>query len=334
MAASNIYVAWISFQRRQESFKPFFSLDCYYFPVSRSSLFAKIFSYIVNFYKTFFLIRNLEPKVVFVQVPQTPALLAAFLARFIFRIDCLVIADCHNAMFRRPWLDYPGTKRLLFASDYVLVHNFDIYRKAISLLGRKEKIFNVPDAPSSFSVPDVDGFLNSKFRFGSGFCFVFPASWAKDEPIRDLVLAFSELNDARLIVTGRPKPEVLKGVLCPDNVSLVGYLDNYEFDYLINRCDCVFALTAHDDVQLSVCGEAIGAERPLICSDTSLLRAMYGDCAVFTENSAKAFVDAVKFVVNDYGGISSRMRLKKARAFSDWSESNSDFIKIIKGERL
>lgn len=331
MLADNIYIAWIAFQRRQESFKYFFPVDCYYYPIPRCGFLVKLIFYVKNFVKTFFLLRRMRPKIVFVQVPQTPALFAVMLSRFIFGINCIVIADCHNAMFRFPWLNYPGSKLLLRSSNFILVHNYEIYNKAVSLLGAG-KIFNVPDAPASFASHIFNDFLEKRFFDAPDFCFVFPASWADDEPIRDLIFAFSMINSARLIITGRPKLHLIQDIDLPENVKIAGYLSNHEFDYLINRCDCIFALTSHDDVQLSVCGEAVGAAKPLICSDTSLLRSMYDDFAVFTLNNPIAFAESVNAVVGNYSSILLRAKSKRDRAFSDWILGNADFIKMIKVE--
>ena len=47
----------------------------------------------------------------------------------------------------------------------------------------------------------------------------------------------------------------------------------------------VLGLTSMEGVQLSVANEALGAERALVLSDTRILRAMFGEAALFAPNT-------------------------------------------------
>lgn len=329
MSNKSIYIAWIAFQRRQESFKSLFPLECFYFRVNRRNIFTKVFSYIFNFIETIHVVLRERPQTVLIQLPQTPALLAVQVAKFISRRSIYVVADCHNAMFRPPWLNYPLTIKLLSGADSVFVHNAGVLSTARRVLGENCAIHVVPDAPATFHNPAVVSAqeLGTKpFKF----TVLFPASWAPDEPILELVNAFNDIQEVRLLITGKPKMSVFEGHKIPPNVFFTGYLPREEFESILLQSDCLAALTKLENVQLSVCGEAIGAGIPFVCSDTELLRYMYSDCAVFSKNSSIELKRSINQLFSNYEECKKKTIAFRASNFESWKRNYLKFFLLPK----
>ncbi|MEZ5643416.1 MAG: hypothetical protein R3E70_15550 [Burkholderiaceae bacterium] len=74
----------------------------------------------------------------------------------------------------------------------------------------------------------------------------------------------------------------------PANVRFTDYLALDEFNGLLLGCDLVLGLTTIEGIQLSVANEAIGAGKPLVLSDTTILRELFGAAGMFTPNEAEA----------------------------------------------
>jgi len=319
----SIYVAWIDFQRRQDSICKLLDIECKYFPVARSAgLLRKLIGYVKNIFLTVSFVGMRKPSVVWVQVPQTPALGAVLMAKWLFRLHLVVVADCHNAMFRKPWSTFPFSKFLLNASDFILVHNDDVRDAAKDFIVHPNKILVVPDAPAVFDANGLESFTaNQGLAFHDGkreFSAIFPASWAADEPINELIEAIQRIEDVTLLITGRPKMALAKSLSNDDKVKLTGYLSVNDFDTLLLGADFIFALTRHNDVQLSVCGEALGAGKPLICSDTPTLRRLYTDVAVFATNDAEGLSLAIVEMKERYSSLSRIAKENGERLAEKW----------------
>jgi hypothetical protein len=63
-----------------------------------------------------------------------------------------------------------------------------------------------------------------------------------------------------------------------------------QFDALLTHCDVVLALTKFDGIQLSVCNEALGFGKPMVMSDTPLLRQLFGSAAVAVDSGQPAAI--------------------------------------------
>ncbi|RNC73209.1 MAG: glycosyltransferase [Desulfuromonadales bacterium] len=276
-----LYVAWIEFQRRQISMAPHCGFELLFLPVERRvGKLRKLLTYLHNAWKTLEALRAMRVDAVWVQLPQVPLLWVALFYRRFFNQRATVIADCHNKMFRPPWSRFPLGISLLSRCDLVLVHNDDVLEAAVSLGVPRDCLEVVEDPPASFGTTPAQC---GSFKEIPRPWLVFPASFAEDEPLRELLAAAAAVPDQSFIITGNVRncrePELVAGA--PANVHFVGFLSREEFDGLITGCDAVVALTRFDGIQLSVCGEAVGAGKPMLISDTSTLRRLFPAGGVF-----------------------------------------------------
>lgn len=319
MAADQLYIAWTEFQRRQLSMAHLMGFECLFFPVERrASKLRKVALYAGAFWRSLEAMWQHKPSVVWVQLPQTPALWAAQLYRLFVNRQLRIVADCHNAMFREPWNRLPLGNWSVSHASLILVHNDDMLSKARQQgfpEGRTLVVEDPPaDIPSGLPVPPCVADLSGPF-------VVFPASFAADEPIAELIEAARLCPEVTFVVTGNPKRYADQNAIrqSPVNLRFVGYLPWGEFDGLIANATAVLALTRFDGIQLSVCGEAVGAGRPLVCSGTPLLRRLFPKGSFFVEGETPVdLVDAVRRALAGKEFASEEMLAFKAEFIARW----------------
>ncbi len=276
-----LYIAWTEYQRRQVSMAPEIGFECIFLPVLSSNRLVKLLKYINNFALTIKLLWRQRPEFVWVQLPQVPLLWVSLFYKATQGNKVKVIADCHNAMFRKPWSRFPYGLSILHHCDCVLVHNDMVLQQAVEQCNAKTKILVLEDVPplieKSKDVPQP------KCLFGSPRPWiVLPGSFADDEPVREVLEAATMVPEATFVLTGRLEKLRLHDIdphQAPHNVVFTDYLSIDEYDSLLRHADAIVGLTKVEGVQLSVCNEAIGYGKPLIVANTQLLNDMFSSGA-------------------------------------------------------
>jgi glycosyltransferase involved in cell wall biosynthesis len=93
----------------------------------------------------------------------------------------------------------------------------------------------------------------------------------------------------------------------------------------------VLCLTTEDGVQLSSAAEALAAGKPMIMSDTSLLRELFQPAGIFVDNTAVSIAAACQDAVAhylDHATASERLREKMA---AEWPVEAAVVRSLITG---
>lgn len=284
----------------------------------QSGTLKKILRYLCNGWRTLHTLWREKPGVIWIQLPQVPLLWVALFYRSLFRRRAVIVADCHNAMFRPPWSKVPFGLSLLAKCDIVLAHNPDVMETAVQLGVERARLMVVEDPPASFASTPAPLALSIDLPRP---WLVFPASFAADEPIAELIAAARLTPDVSFLITGNLKncrnPELL--AQATSNIRFMGFLSREDFEALIQHCDAVIAFTRFDGIQLSVCGEAVGAGKPMLISDTGTLRRQFPTGTVFV-NSANPedIVKGVRRMKAECKNLSEQMRAFHERLRDDW----------------
>lgn len=277
-----LYLSWIRFQRRPVSMQANFGYDVHFMPIRWRGVGGLALSYLANFGASLKLLWSKRPDTVWVQVPQYPALWAAMLYRMFSSRPITLVADCHNSIVWRPWNRFPLGPSLLGSCDLVLVHNAEVAVDARALGVPADRLLVLEDAPSESTRAEAAPADDAPRPW-----LLFPASWAADEPIAQVLEAARRMPEATFFITGTPTranplppPEQL-----PANVRLLGFLPLAAFDAYLSHADLVLALTLEEGIQLSVCNEAVGLGQPMVCSGTRILRKIFRQGTVFVDAS-------------------------------------------------
>jgi glycosyltransferase involved in cell wall biosynthesis len=323
MAGRALHVAWVDFQRRQVSISEMAGMECLFLPPGYAgrNRFAQAWNYLRLFARTVGALRSRRPYVIWVQLPQVPLLWAALLYRALFNPAVKLVADCHNGMFRPPWSKVPMGLSLLARCDLIVVHNSDMLPAAMAAglpAGRTLVLEDVPpwrrDAPSD-SPPDI-------FAARPKPWVLYPGSLKSDEPVPEMLLAAEALDGGVVVLTG-PQANAHKYghdiSRLPRNVVMSGFLPVEQFDALLAHADVVLALTRLEGVQLSVCNEALGFAKPMVVSDTALLRNMFGSAAVMVDsNDAQSIAQGIREAWNRRADLAQSANKLARQRRDDW----------------
>jgi hypothetical protein len=315
---SQLYFAWTAFQRRQVSMAPYCGFQTVFMPVEkRTGRVAKALTYLRHSWTMLNMLRQQRPTVVWIQLPQVPLLWIALLYRTMFNIDAKIVADCHNAMFRPPWSKVPLGISLLSRCSSVLAHNTDVLETAVALGVPRNRLTVMEDPPASFPPTATLGINIDLPRPW----FVFPASFAADEPIAELLAAARETPEVSILITGNLKncrePHLVANA--PANVRFLGYLSRSDFEALIVNCDAVIAFTRFDGIQLSVCGEAVGCGKPMLASNTKTLRTLFPNGTCFVDSASPSDIaNGFRTLTKQRQQLTTAMVQLRAKFLSEW----------------
>ena len=118
-----IFISWTKYQRRVESMKQHFEFDTYYLGENSHVNILKLLFYIKKSIRTLILLFKENPDVIWIQLPPTFIIYPTYFF-FLFKgKKPIVLADCHNAQLREPWIKFPFLLWIINQFDKVIVHN-------------------------------------------------------------------------------------------------------------------------------------------------------------------------------------------------------------------
>ncbi|TPE48423.1 glycosyltransferase [Amaricoccus solimangrovi] len=314
--SKQIYITWIDFQRRAESMNQYVDFDLYYLPPPVSRKWLKPFGYLLQAWRTIRIVLAEKPDVVWVQSPPSlvPHILLGLRA---FTRRYGLIVDCHNASMLPPWVHFPAATWVLNHSDRVLVHNEEM-RGVVEAHGvRPELVRVLEDPPAMLDLPPAAPRAPDARPY-----VLVPCSFNPDEhlPLPAVMGAARLLPEVDFKITGRKWKAEAQGLTkdAPPNVHFTDYLTIGQFEALLAGANVVLGVTSRTNCQLSVANEALGAHSPLVLSDTGILRKMFGDAALFGENTPEALAAALGEALAHQPEMRAKSEALKLRRQESW----------------
>jgi glycosyltransferase involved in cell wall biosynthesis len=211
--------------------------------------------------------------------------------------------DGHNNAFDEPWISFPYYMDILMASSMVLVHNDELENFL------REKYQNVafyilPDKIPNFSVQ------HKNERSPQKAYFLIPLSFAPDEPIEEMFDAITLFlgttkDPMEFVITGNymRKPEIHDAYHGVQGIRFTGYVDNRTYEDLLANAFGVIALTKRQMTQQCAAVEAMGANVPLIVSDTDTNRRLFPQGAIITGIDRTGIKTSLEQFLQDRGTL-------------------------------
>jgi hypothetical protein len=330
-----LFVVWKNFQRRPETLASYFGIKVENVTSGFSSKALKGLNYLVNSVTTLRLLHRERPDVVWVQTPPTfiPHLVLAW--RRVMAPSMVVILDCHNAVIRPPWSKVPFHGWALRSADLSIAHNADVVAPLIALGAPADQVMVLEDRSSGLS---ESAGVTAMRAEGTPPLVLAPCSFAKDEPIEQLLEAARRTPGVRYVVTGNPRKaheEMVAGA--PPNVEFPGYISKRDFDALLHSCDLLIGLTTLEGVQLSAANEGVAAGKPMVLSHTQTLRSLFAGGSVFVDPlDAESIANGVEDALGRRAQLEAGMRDLRLRRDERWLEQAREvnaFISIAKKVR-
>jgi glycosyltransferase involved in cell wall biosynthesis len=262
-----------------------------------------------HFLGTFWTIREvwrLRPSTVFLQ-NSFMLLLVASLYKCWSKNRPVLVADCHNKSLKKRLQGPLGT--LFFAikkwsfrqADLVIVSNDAMLRPAEELSDRVLVLRDpLPIDFIALSIKPVENESPAEFVPPSPY-ILFSCSFGQDEPVELILRAATELSRMThsVVITGdTSKLNLPESVRSTPGVFLPGYVSNSCYRRLVAQASAVVALTEDNDCLMCAAYEGVAARRPVVVSDTNVLRACFSDSATYTSNQIGSIVSAVNRVLS------------------------------------
>jgi glycosyltransferase involved in cell wall biosynthesis len=309
-----IYLAWVNYQRRAESMQRYFGYDLFYISSRHLAPARKLLSYVARARATLRIVLRERPDVVWLQLPPTFLVHLLVLFRFVTRRRMKIVSDCHNAALRSPWSIVPLSVLLMNRTDLVLVHNLDVAPAARDLGVDRRRLSILGDCVPVLPADEAEAERPARPTL------VMPCSFHADEPIEAVLQAAQQLESATFVITGNHLRIRNRSLVehASRNVIFPGFLPSAEFDRLLLRASGVLCLTTQEGIQLSAVSEAIAAGKPMIISDTGLLRDFVGHAGIFVDNSVASILQGCRTAIERYGDYAEAAREMRARRMTRW----------------
>ncbi len=303
----SVFISWAPFCSRSDSIIQRLGGTSYmlYAPLWGSRYLTIFFKYLQQSIQTLWILFRDQPQTVFVMTPPVAACLPVWLYAKLTRRAYII--DAHSGAFLDPrW------------RSILILHGF-FSRRARTTIVTNSYLADivrswaasatiVSDVPVCFPEPvpiDVSG----------SFKITLINTFTRDEPLDLFLQAAGNLPEVQFYVTG-PLVEADAQVLkrAPENVKFTDFLPGSQYVGLLLASDAVMCLTTLHHTMQRGAYEAVYLGKPVLVSDTELLRKAFGKGSVCVQNTVEGIVQGVREIrqnLEKYRNEVQSLRLEK-----------------------
>ena len=158
----------------------------------------------------------------------------------------------------------------------------------------KARAIVITDIPSEEEMASLRRLnLSNKFNI----CYI--CTFSNDEPYLEVFNAARKLENIQIYVTGnyrKAKIDISRYI----NVQFMDFLPNQEYKALLNSVDAIITLTTREYTMQRGGSEAISVRKPLITSDTKMLRTYFKRGTVFAKPDEQNIKEAIENLKRRY----------------------------------
>jgi len=317
-----VFIVWFRNSRRGDLLAQHLGAKVFFIAYGqRRRLLHTLVKYPIQAWRTWLVLHQERPGIIFVQNPPIFCALVAFLYSSLHRV-CYVI-DSHTGAFLSPrWRWSLGLHRWLSRrASATLVHNVD-QEKIVKTWGCPYIVLGfTPGAHSSKELFPLDG----KFNIAV-ICSVGEDKW-----LSEVFDAAVLLPDVRFYITGEsrriPRPLLMRK---PENCLLTDFLPYEKYTSLLAGANAVMDLHDRDHTLLLGGFEAVSLGRPLITSDWPLLRDFFSQGTVYVSNTAQSICEGVQLVLRDEARLQREISLLRDKLELDWEQQFGRLLLLLK----
>lgn len=290
---------------------------------------AAPFKYSYQALATVWLVLWRRPRIIFVQSPPSLAVLVIYL--YCVLSGARYIVDAHSdALQRRIWM-WPGWLHgVLIRSALTTIVTSEHYQDHIQQRGGRA--FVLRDIPTVFE-------RGSEYALDGSFNVVVVNTFARDEPLAEVLEAAKTLPHVHFYVTGklaRATPHVVAGAA--HNVHFTDFLPDQQYYALLAAADVVMCLTTRDHTMQRGACEALSLGKPIITSDWPLLRAYFNQGTVHVANTSSTISQGVRTMHKNYAQYQAEIKALQIAQHSMWQAAKVVLTDMIReagiGERM
>ncbi len=278
------------------------------------------FKYTLQALRTFSLLLQKKPSLIFVQSPPGLAVLVTYLYCAISGSHYIV--DAHSAALQLPF----WTKPRWFWST--------LARKALSNIVTNEHFENIlkewgapalvlHDIPTTF--PKSEPYpMNGDFNVTVVNTFSF------DEPLEQVLEAAREMEGVRFYITGkvsRGSPTLLERA--PKNVKFTDFLSTETYYSLMRTSHAVMCLTTRDHTMQRGACEALSMGKPIVTSHWPLLQEYFSKGTVHVDNSSSGIRNGVHEMKSHYDKYLSGIKELQSSQQAEWQKKVTELAALV-----
>jgi Glycosyl transferases group 1 len=321
--SSSLFISWAPFCSRSDSIAKWVNgvSHMVYAGHWGSHPLTIFLKYLEQSCRTLAILFKARPRTVFV---MTPPVIACFPVWIYCKLtNAQYVIDAHSGAF----LD-SRWKPLLF------VHKFFSRHAAVTIvtgeyLYQFVQTWNatamiVGDVPVCFAEPkpmQLDGKCN----------MTLVNTFTHDEPLELFVEAARKTPDIQFYVTGDARNADAKILRTkPDNLHFTGFLPNANYVGLLMASDAVICLTTLPHTMQRGAYEAVYLGKPVVTSNTELLRKAFNRGAVHVDNNIEDIVAGLCEMRKNLSSYQSEVQSLRREKLATWNTVVADLSSLIK----
>lgn len=307
-------IIWITWERQRRTLELSDALGTRLCLISSKR--GTLFRYLESSIRTLSILCRERPKCLIVQNPSMILAVLSCLLKPLFKYSLVV--DRHSN-FLLGKTQYNFMDKLFFLmsdfsikkADLTIVTN-DNLRTHIETKGGKGFVL-----PDKLPTPRVAIKHNSR----RSNIVTFICTYSSDEPYEEVIRAASLLNkNIKVYITGNSKkadPKILKEL--PENVVITGFISDEAYDELLLKSDIIMDFTKLENCMVCGAYEAVAMSKPLITSNTNVLRGYFTQGVSHIDHSAESICNAIMQIYDNYDEYLDGVIRLKDEIDKNWS---------------
>ncbi len=327
-----IFISWTPYGRHTELLGKSLNAEIFYiskFIKFKGILWKLLFpvDYLLKSIKSFHILINKKPTIVFVQNP--PSIAPVVIVLFSKFLKFKTVIDSHNGAFEKPWVNTPFHIWALRNATIITIHNSVLFNRLTS----DKKFSNINFKILNSRLSEFPSNLKEKSQEKY---FLIISSFSADEPmeilLQGLTLFSKDNNNWKFKITGNYKKgkDLYNKYSENGSIEFLGFVDDKTYDYLLVNAFGIMALSTRDDVQQFALMEAVGAEVPFISNKNKTNIDLFGDKMVLIENDFDKVSEGINDFINNKNELDKNIVDIKIQQKAKWeSEFNKLFQQLI-----
>ena len=283
---------------------------------------GSIYQNLKNIWNTYQIIINEKPYIVF---GQNPSLVLSFLLAFLrLFFKYRLVIDAHNAGL----FPFEGKSQLLNYVAKVIQRQADltiVTNKALKVIVEKNggKSVILPD-----KIPELNFQGKKKLKGNKNLLYI--NMFSDDEPYLEVIEAAKKINkDIFIYITGDYKKVGLDKDKVPSNVILTGYIPDIDYLQLLYSVDATIVLTKRENCLLCGAHESLSINKPMILSNTNILKSYFNDAAIYVENTPVDIKKGIFTILDQREFYFSQLQNEKMIKIKEWTKKKKAFELIV-----
>ena len=250
---------------------------------------------------------------------QNPSIVLAFLVSVLKPLFKYRLVVDRHSNFLLGKTQYNLLDRLFFLiSDYSI-------RKADLTIVTNENLKKLIEAKGGKGLVLPDKLPNPRVSLANdrhkSNIVTFVCTYSSDEPYLEVIRAASLLDkNIRVHITGNDKKvdsKIFEGL--PENITITGFIPDKEYDELLQKSDIIMDFTKLENCMVCGAYEAVAMGKPLITSNTNVLKEYFTKGSLHIDHSPQSIRDAVMKVYGDYEEYREGINQLKKDIDKKWS---------------